>query len=49
MPVIPKRPMRILNVQEAAAMIQKAWRRHIVSLVSDIENSTFPLVIMSRI
>ncbi|XP_053397845.1 protein MFI-like isoform X1 [Mercenaria mercenaria] len=28
-PVIPKRPVRILNVQEAAAMIQKAWRRHI--------------------
>lgn len=28
-PVIPKRPVRILNVHEAAAMIQKAWRRHI--------------------
>lgn len=30
-PVIPKRPRRILNVHEAAGMIQKAWRRHIVS------------------
>lgn len=30
-PPAPKRPPRILNAQEAATMIQRAWRRHIVS------------------
>lgn len=34
-PVIPKRPPRILNIQEAASMIQRAWRRHIVSYLEN--------------
>ncbi|KAL4233843.1 hypothetical protein ACF0H5_008519 [Mactra antiquata] len=28
-PIAPKRPPRALSIQEAASMIQRAWRRHI--------------------
>lgn len=31
-PPEPKRVPRVLGIQEAASVIQRAWRRHIVSL-----------------